>query len=792
MYCRKCGTEVQSEHDEYCKNCIIQNEHVSVGVGESSQNSKAILGGSSPDLGSPVTEQARNDIFLDDDVLEPTDPIDFLLEEPSASTKNESKIDLPDEDTIEAEPVINALTKPQEDEQSLTDDFDFSSLNDDYDDDGTDKVDQVDEDSSFEETVEEDQETSDDSLDFDDLDDDDEPENIDEPIFGYMPEDIEDEKEDLTDAVSEENIQEEGKSDSSKKNEFGDKVFDWDKPKNKGLVEDHSEIDNESTEDNQLVAPDEIISKDDQPLSELFDDTEDKKHTQKIDLEEVKKEIDMAPPKLDIPKAKNPGTKKIPVLTKIVKPKGVAYIKGNNLTFSGGFKPFSGQELTIENKVFQIKTKQTNSLQLYGIIGAGIVAFIIIAYIISGMIGTNYGQLAGIVYGSYGSTALADQVVKIKELNKTTTTNHAGFFVFDNLKSGVYTLQYIDNGLVVNERTVTVLKDKTSTIILGDSGSQTSIDEGYIGNDVASTPPVQKAAVTVASASTVSYPGILKLAVKPSNAKAYLNNKPLGAGSKTYKVSPGTYTLSVKRNGYITESKTITLRSEKTLSYKFNLTKNNNELTDSESLYNKAHNYEIAGNYPNALKYYERVLNNDTRHVKALIGRARCFKEQGQIDKSLTSFVQASHAANKKNDMTGRIEAINGIITIKPNNFTAYYDRGVSYYALENYLKASADFQKVVSLDKRNLKAYYYLGDSYYESYQFNEALIAYQAAEELHFADPKAQVQIAKTYFILGDLKNSKKAYEKFNEMASKTKALEFNSDPEWKNIVDTFSQEN
>jgi tetratricopeptide (TPR) repeat protein len=852
MYCRKCGTEVQSEHEEYCKNCNTQTDHVSVGIGSASQNDKAILGGSSQDLGSSVPEKAKNDFFHDDDTVKPTDPIDFLLEEPSEPIKNESKIDLPDEDLIEAEPAINALTNSEEDDKSETEDYDFGSINDDYDDDETDKADQVDEDVSFEETEEEEPETSDKAGNFDDFEEDepetsdeaesfddleedepetsdeaesfdnleedetetsdeaesfddikdDEPDDIDEPIFGYTPEDFDDDKKKSDEA--------QGKSE--KINEFGDRTFNLDKPEKKKEEKeygertfnldksekkkeekDHSKTDSEIAINNKAVVPDEIISEDDQPISELFDDTENKKHTQKIDLEEVKKEINMAPPKKDIPKAKNLSTKKIPILNEVVKPKGVAYLKGNNLSFSGGFKPFSGQELTIEDKVFQIKTKQTNTLQLYGYIGAGIVAFIIFVYILSSLIGTNYGQVAGVVYGSYGSKALADQVVKVKETGETTTTNHAGFFVFDNLKSGVYTLQYIDDGLVVNERTVTVLKDKTSTIILGDSGSQAAIDEGYIENDVASsTPPVQQAVASIEPVSTEIFPGILKLSIRPSNAKAYLNNKPLGTGSKTYKVTPGTYTLAVKKNGYITETEYITVRPEKSLSYTFNLTKNNNELTDSKSLYNKAHDYEIAGDYDNAITYYNYVLNNDSKHVQALAGKGRCYKKQGKINESLSLFVQASKAAKINNDLAGRIEAINGIITIKPNNYTAYYDRGKAYFSLKNYSKASADFQKVVSLDKRHLKAYYYLGDSFYAGKHFNEALFAYQAAEELHFADPKAQVQLAKTHYALGDLKNAKKAYEKFTDMASNTQTLEFNNDPEWRNIVDTFSEQN
>lgn len=232
------------------------------------------------------------------------------------------------------------------------------------------------------------------------------------------------------------------------------------------------------------------------------------------------------------------------------------------------------------------------------------------------------------------------------------------------------------------------------------------------------------------------------------------------------------------------------MKSGKQQSYSFSLKKEAYAEKKSES--QVALENEAAGRYEDAINYYDKVLLQKPKDFPALIGKARCLKAQNLEEEALNYFMQAAKVASNTSDNDGQYEALTGIIEMKPNNFTVYDARGDLLYSMGNYSGAARDFRKVVMLDRFNLKAHYKLGDSYYNNREYTPALEAFKAAEELHFADPKAQACLAKTYCVLDDKKNTKKAYEKFKELANYSTSLEYKKDPEWQKVLDYLGFEN
>jgi tetratricopeptide (TPR) repeat protein len=50
------------------------------------------------------------------------------------------------------------------------------------------------------------------------------------------------------------------------------------------------------------------------------------------------------------------------------------------------------------------------------------------------------------------------------------------------------------------------------------------------------------------------------------------------------------------------------------------------------------------------------------------------------------------------------------VIEINPEHTNAYYNRGLSYYYLENYQAAIQDYTKVIELDSQYVNAYKFRG----------------------------------------------------------------------------------
>lgn len=285
-------------------------------------------------------------------------------------------------------------------------------------------------------------------------------------------------------------------------------------------------------------------------------------------------------------------------------------------------------------------------------------------------------------------------------------------------------------------------------------------------------------------------PTLLNLDLRPIGARAYLDGKPLGVGSNTYRVEPGNYTLAVKKQGYKTQSQKISIKSGKQQSYSFSLEKE--IIVEKKSESQLALEDETAGRYAEALEYYDKVLEEKPRDLPAILGKARCLEAQTLEGEAVKYYRQAAAVAAEDKDAKSLYEALTGIIRISPNSFPIYDARGDLLYSRGDYIGAARDFKKVVELDHHNLKAHFKLGNSYYNNKEFHRALEAFKGAEELNFADPDAQACLAKTYRALNDKKNTKKAYEKFKELASYSTSLEYQEDPEWIKVLDYLGYEN
>lgn len=475
-----------------------------------------------------------------------------------------------------------------------------------------------------------------------------------------------------------------------------------------------------------------------------------------------------------------PSTDKIPAIDmpRVARSKGIILLSGENLVLTGGTKVFPGDEVRIGERLFEVRPQVKNRAKTMGIIAVAAVLLAVITAYIGGFIPLSNGQLIGVVMGNSGTRHLPDREVRLVEKNRSVTTDQAGFFMFDNLESGLYTIQLLEDGEPVSEERIAVIDNEITTFTLFESKPVS-----YTPTETRSPP---KAVTKQAQVEMKIDYGTIKLSVSPRNAGVYLDDKPMGTGSKNYNVNPGKYVLSVKKKGYKTKSRNITVKAGKALSYDFTLSKSSKTKKKSDG--ELAYENERDGNYHEALRYYDKVLAKNSRDLRAIQGKARCFRAQGLIDKAVTHYSQTAAVAAKKGDAATQIEALTAIIEIRPKTMTAYTTRGDIYFEQGEYLQAAGDYETVIKLDRRNLGAIYKLGNSYYSAHEFNNAIDAFKAAEELNFADPKAQVYQAKTYLMMGDKKNMKKAYERCKELSTFAARLEFKSDPDWRKVLDAL----
>lgn len=106
---------------------------------------------------------------------------------------------------------------------------------------------------------------------------------------------------------------------------------------------------------------------------------------------------------------------------------------------------------------------------------------------------------------------------------------------------------------------------------------------------------------------------------------------------------------------------------------------------NSTELFNEGMKMEQANNFPQALSYFDKILENDPNNVKALI-------EKGYVLNSL-------------GNETGALDNFNKALQIDPNNTKALVNKGIILTSLGNGSAALEYINKTLEIDPNNVRA---------------------------------------------------------------------------------------
>ncbi len=166
-----------------------------------------------------------------------------------------------------------------------------------------------------------------------------------------------------------------------------------------------------------------------------------------------------------------PSTEKMPAvdMPRVAKSRGIVLLAGDHLVFTGNVRIFPGDEVRIGDQLFMVRHHPKSRKKILGVFAAIIIISATIFAYFNGYIPLANGRLIGAVMGSSNNRHLSNAVVRLVEKNMSVTTDQAGFFMFDNLESGLYTIQLLENGEPVSEERIAVINNKTITITIFES-----------------------------------------------------------------------------------------------------------------------------------------------------------------------------------------------------------------------------------------------------------------------------------------------------------------------------------
>lgn len=455
-------------------------------------------------------------------------------------------------------------------------------------------------------------------------------------------------------------------------------------------------------------------------------------------------------------------------------------------------------ELLLNGKLYALQPKRLKPTYVY--VGAGVLFTLALMFIGSWFIkdvDDGRGQIAGMVLDSNNKPYIKGASVRFPDLGVTVKSNAQGLFNSDDMPAGSHRVEYLIDGRVVGSDHATVLENSISMLALRPSTTKPEIKKqsqfstkstnSKTGPSASSSNQIELEPDQISGTSQTKLPPETKKSSKqgpaaPSNivlvanvdgAKFTLDGKVLGAGNLKYSpIEPGTHKYEIVAPGYKKKSGSVTVGAgeTKTLEVELETLAETVKQTiyGAEDFFQSGVNALKAGSYENSISDFTKALEINPSYPQAIYNRGLAYQQLKRNSEAHDDFVQAAEVYKIKKESSWAITAYNRAIEVNNQSITALLGRGDLYLTKGEEIAALADFDAVVQKDKRNYPAHVGLGKSRFQQGNYKLAIENFKNARAINKDDPYLYQYLMLCYMSLSDIKEVKKAYDRFQEIAT------------------------
>jgi tetratricopeptide (TPR) repeat protein len=465
--------------------------------------------------------------------------------------------------------------------------------------------------------------------------------------------------------------------------------------------------------------------------------------------------------------------------------KGVAYLNGNTIKLTGGVKLLPGDEIKIKDKEFVLRAIQKKPVALY--VGAALVLLIGLILFTPLFGSHNHGNLVGVVWDENTRYPVPLAKVYLKETGKSIQTNPLGFFIFDKLSPGLYSVETSNPGYRTKKENVTITKDQSTTLgiylspLSGNAYSQSPSPGSSEPGDRETTP-------SEVGSGRSDY-GSIRIKSNISDPVILVDNKTVGKGNKLFqKITPGTHRITVSKEGYYDWVGEAKVNSGETLNLQVQLSEiNNSQLAPStwEEYVDLGNLQRSAGDLSPALSSYDQALSLKPDAPEALQGRGSTYLASGDKTKATADLEKAGKLFFSRQDYQSAILCFNDLLTLNEKDPSYLLERGICFLKTGQYQNSIPDLKKALDLDENLFAGYLNLGEAYSQAGDQKLSIEAYKRARKLNQKSPEVYVGLTKAYYAQGDKSEAKKSYKKYEELSAYLDRERMKQDPKWNEIL-------
>jgi Tfp pilus assembly protein PilF len=486
-----------------------------------------------------------------------------------------------------------------------------------------------------------------------------------------------------------------------------------------------------------------------------------------------------------VPRKTSPRVSR-PYPKQVIVSKGVAYLEGNVIRMVGGTKPQPGDEVKIGEKEFILKARERKRKFPY----LFVFILIAIAMLVSSQLlkGRSSGKLIGVVLEEESKALLSDAEVRIKELGEEVKSNGLGFFFFDKVPSGSYTLQTTLRGYPPIEDKVTITKKQSTTVTV-------SLPARHLARlaDGSSEEAVSAAGMSPGDKGQDRF-GAIRIESNVSDPAVMVDDWKLGTGNKVYQgIYIGKHTVRITKEGYQDFVQQVKVESGETIGLRINLSQAGQGPPvpqTSEGWMALAQSQADSSDLSAAVNSYSQALAMAPKSPEAFLGRGLVYIQLDERPKAAQDLSKAAERFSRVGDYNKAIICYSNLLGLDDQDLESFYNRGFCRLTLGQYQRSISDFERTIELDKDFFSGYLGLGKVYYKLRDYELSVKYYKKAKKIDPASPQVYVGLAKAYLAKGKESSAKKNRKKFEELATYMDRERMKQDPEWRELLKAIGE--
>jgi tetratricopeptide (TPR) repeat protein len=479
-----------------------------------------------------------------------------------------------------------------------------------------------------------------------------------------------------------------------------------------------------------------------------------------------------------------------PTPEQVIMSKGVAYLDGNTIRITGGIKLHPKDQIKVGEKEFILQPRQRKRKPLYFVLFILLVSIVVISSIL--LKGKSSGRVIGIVLDEKSKLSLSDAEILIKETGKRVRSNQLGFFMFDLVPTGSYTLQTDLKGYQTVKDNVTVTKNQITTIsVLLSPKYFTELPDRSSMEAALSEKPAPSNVASEGTGGEERY-GAINIESNIYDPVVLVDDRMLGTGNKVYKnISMGKHSLRITKEGYQDWIQKIEVKQGKTINLKINLSEAEAVTPQTEEEWLAlAQSQMNSHDFASAVNSYTQALTLNPRSPEALLGRGQVYDQLNDRTKAINDLNKAAECYTSEKNYDQAIICYTRLLAYNDRDLGSFYNRGLCYLKSGQYEKSISDLEKTIELDNKFISGCLSLGEAYYKSGNYKASLENYKRAKKLTPENPQVYTGLALAYFANGEKSSAKKSYKKFEELSTYIDRERMKQDPEWRKLLEGIEE--